>query len=87
MKLFGDFREFLAAQEDNAAISPHQRNLLMDTIQYINCGKRPFPLRMRMELIQAERLDGYNTWPTPTYGADAKAHGAGRGLYVLLAAA
>jgi hypothetical protein len=38
MKLFGDFREFLAAQEDNAAISPHQRNLLMDTIQYINCG-------------------------------------------------
>lgn len=68
MKLFGDFREFLAAQEDNAAISPHQRNFLTDTLQYINCGKRPFSVRMRMELIQAERLDGYNTWPTRPMG-------------------
>lgn len=71
-ELFGDFRGFLMAQRDNTALSPHQRAFLSDTIQYINSGKRPLALRTRVELIHAEKGEGYNTYPSDRVDLSAK---------------
>lgn len=65
-RLFGDFRQFMESQQGNLALSPHQRALLADTIEFINCGKRPISLRTRLELIRAEKGTGYKTWPATT---------------------
>lgn len=54
LDLFGDFREFLRAQEDNSTITVHQRLFLEDTVDYINTGTRKMSIESRLMLLAME---------------------------------
>lgn len=54
LDLFGDFREFLKAQDSNPSLTAHQRAFLEDTIQFICTGRRSMTLELRATCLAME---------------------------------
>ncbi|WNT47091.1 virion structural protein [Salmonella phage SPLA10] len=54
LDLFGDFREFLKAQDTNSSLTTHQRLFLEDTLQFICTGRRSMSLELRATCLAME---------------------------------
>lgn len=57
-RLFGDFSEWLEAQDDNVYISQTAYDLIVDTINFIKTGKRVISLSAYRGIIAMERKHG-----------------------------
>lgn len=59
-RLFGDFLEWLDAQDQNTKISQNGYDFIVDTIQFINTGRRTVSIATRTGIITTEiRTDKY----------------------------
>lgn len=57
-RLFGNFAEWVIAQDKNDAISQNAYEMIADTISFINKGRRPVALSSRRAIITMEVADG-----------------------------
>lgn len=58
-RLFGDFGDWLDAQEDNAKLSEHAYEFIKETIEFINTGKRPVLIITRASILRQEMKGGF----------------------------
>lgn len=56
--LFGDFGVWLDEQDNNAKLTNHTYELLKDTIEYINTGRRSIMIISRVAIVKQQYLDG-----------------------------
>lgn len=56
--LFGDFADWLDAQDANPKLTDHAYELIKDTIGYINTGKRSIMVISRVALVTQQYEDG-----------------------------
>lgn len=57
-RLFGNFGEWLDAQDTNARISDQGYQLIKDTLEYINTGNRSVMIISRAAIIEQQYRDG-----------------------------
>jgi len=55
LDLFGDFKEFMRAQDKAQSLTVHQRGFLEDTLQFICKGTRSMSLETRVMCLQMEQ--------------------------------
>ncbi len=66
LDLFGDFRDFLRAQDKAAGLTLHQRGFLEDTLQFICKGSRPMSIDTRAMCLAMEKEQSSPPRFTPT---------------------
>lgn len=57
-RLFGNFAEWLDAQEQNPDISETAYDMIRDTLHFIETGVRPLPVAVRISIITTEVTNG-----------------------------
>lgn len=57
-RLFGNFNDWLDAQDQNTKISDQAYELVRDTVIFINTGRRPISLSSRIGIIADQRQHG-----------------------------
>lgn len=57
-RLFGNFNDWLDAQDQNTKISDQAYDLLKDTIAYLNTGRRPISLSTRVGIMADQIAHG-----------------------------
>jgi len=66
LDLFGDFHQFLKAQDMHGNLTVHQRGFLEDTVQFIRTGKRSMSIETRIMCLMAEMGHKHPTIFTPS---------------------
>lgn len=66
LDLFGDFTQFLKAQDMHGYLTLHQRAFLEDTLQFIRTGKRSMSIDTRVMLLTAEMAEKFPSRFTPS---------------------